>query len=623
MSSSRGLLDHVVALDVLLADVEQADRRALDALHRRGQRHAHHRELHELLGRAVDVGAEVEHRRARRRLGRQLRRRSPAGRCRAASSARSARSPSARRCCRRRRRPAPLPSLTRLIATRIDESFLLRSASAGGSCISTTSVAAWIVSRSSAGERSLASAARSGASRPDRDHPRVRGAARGTSSAAASVTAGPWSPPIASIGYRDRHGGTAWAAPPRPKTAAVAATGRSYSPGLGLDDLLAAVVAARADVVAPVRFAGHRLDGERGRGQRIVGAVHAALRRRLLVLLDCHGSLLSWVLRSQRVPVTAAPCRREPPSTPPASRTRMPSWRWLRPPRPCPLPRRRAIRLRAPRHERQRQQQLVLDQRHRVERRRPPARPRARGPRRRAARARARRARAAAASSAPRATETGCRQRWHVSGTAPAQRHFQRGPPGGVGIVPVIRQSMSAGSPPPASADRPPAASAAASTWPATTACCAATASPSKWPQLSLDDVLPASPPVERHRVRRARRRPPEPDGCLRAPPNRRRAVDQKRWIIPRDPSLVKKCPTKTTANPMPSAAGPAPPRPLVLASTSRYRRALLDAARAAVRRGGARRPTRRRSPAKRRRRPRCGWPKPRRAASPPTSRTR
>src|SRR5690606_41503299 len=57
---------------------------------------------------------------------------------------------------------------------------------------------------------------------------------------------------------------------------------------LGLDDFLAAVVAARADVVTQMRFAGGRLDGQRRIAQRIVRAMHAALRRRLLVLLDSH-----------------------------------------------------------------------------------------------------------------------------------------------------------------------------------------------------------------------------------------------------------------------------------------------------------------------------------------------
>ena len=63
LSSSAVCLDHVVALDVLLADIEKADRRPLDAFDRRGQRGAHHGKLDQLLRRAVHVGAEIEHRR--------------------------------------------------------------------------------------------------------------------------------------------------------------------------------------------------------------------------------------------------------------------------------------------------------------------------------------------------------------------------------------------------------------------------------------------------------------------------------------------------------------------------------------------------------------------------------
>ncbi len=57
-----GLLDHVAALDRLLADVEQADRRLFVAFDRGDQRAAHDRELQQMLGAAVDIGAEVEHR---------------------------------------------------------------------------------------------------------------------------------------------------------------------------------------------------------------------------------------------------------------------------------------------------------------------------------------------------------------------------------------------------------------------------------------------------------------------------------------------------------------------------------------------------------------------------------
>src|ERR1700752_1893252 len=56
-----------------------------------------------------------------------------------------------------------------------------------------------------------------------------------------------------------------------------------------LDDLLAAVVAARTDVVAPMYFSAHRFDGERRIGEEIVRAVHATLGCGFLVLLYSHG----------------------------------------------------------------------------------------------------------------------------------------------------------------------------------------------------------------------------------------------------------------------------------------------------------------------------------------------
>src|SRR5213593_2502374 len=44
--------------------------------------------------------------------------------------------------------------------------------------------------------------------------------------------------------------------------------------------------------MAQVHFPAHRLDAERRVGQKVVSAVHAALRRRFLVLLDSHVVLL-------------------------------------------------------------------------------------------------------------------------------------------------------------------------------------------------------------------------------------------------------------------------------------------------------------------------------------------
>src|ERR1700682_6384532 len=68
--------------------------------------------------------------------------------------------------------------------------------------------------------------------------------------------------------------------------------GAALRPGalfaLGLQYFLAAVMTARADVVAQVHLARGRLDGERRIHEEIVGAVHAALGRGFLVLLDGH-----------------------------------------------------------------------------------------------------------------------------------------------------------------------------------------------------------------------------------------------------------------------------------------------------------------------------------------------
>ncbi len=69
----RRLLDDIVALDVFLADVQQAYGGTLDAVDGGDQRASHDRELDELLGGAVDVGAQVE-RRGHAFARRQLRR---------------------------------------------------------------------------------------------------------------------------------------------------------------------------------------------------------------------------------------------------------------------------------------------------------------------------------------------------------------------------------------------------------------------------------------------------------------------------------------------------------------------------------------------------------------------
>ena len=57
---------------------------------------------------------------------------------------------------------------------------------------------------------------------------------------------------------------------------------------LGLENLAPTVEAVRADVVTQVRFASRRLDSQRRRDQKVVGAMHAALRRGFFVLLNSH-----------------------------------------------------------------------------------------------------------------------------------------------------------------------------------------------------------------------------------------------------------------------------------------------------------------------------------------------
>jgi hypothetical protein len=63
---------------------------------------------------------------------------------------------------------------------------------------------------------------------------------------------------------------------------------------LGLDNLLAAIEAVRADVMTQVQFACSRFHRQRRIRQEIVRPVHAALGRRFFVLLDCHDLLLKF-----------------------------------------------------------------------------------------------------------------------------------------------------------------------------------------------------------------------------------------------------------------------------------------------------------------------------------------
>ena len=63
---------------------------------------------------------------------------------------------------------------------------------------------------------------------------------------------------------------------------------------LGLGNLLATIDAGGRHVVAQMHFTGGRLDGQRGRHEEIVGTMHTALGRGLLVLLDSHETPFSY-----------------------------------------------------------------------------------------------------------------------------------------------------------------------------------------------------------------------------------------------------------------------------------------------------------------------------------------
>src|SRR5687768_497195 len=190
------------------------------------------------------------------------------------------------------------------MATRIEESFFLRSATSMASSMLTTSVAgttrarSWRKGSSAAGAPTRSSCASGCASRKWRH--------------AVSVTRGPWSPPMQSTarmvvmaptvgvnrpicGRRRDEGPAAPRGAAGPRDPVDAGSGVV----LGLHDLAAAIEARGADVVTQVRFARGGLHRDARRDQGIVRTVHAALGRRLLVLLDSHDGLLESVRRAQ------------------------------------------------------------------------------------------------------------------------------------------------------------------------------------------------------------------------------------------------------------------------------------------------------------------------------------
>src|SRR6478672_2090540 len=114
-------------------------------------------------------------------------------------------------------------------------------------------------------------------------------------STAGTVTCAPWSPPIQSMATVTSIGNPPLRAPTvvlvRPRTCNQKDKRFAGLLVFGLDDLLSAVIAGRADVVPEVDFPRSGFHRERRRAQMIVRAMHPSLRWRLLVLLNSHGVL--------------------------------------------------------------------------------------------------------------------------------------------------------------------------------------------------------------------------------------------------------------------------------------------------------------------------------------------
>src|SRR5579863_8478000 len=180
---------------------------------------------------------------------------------------------------------AARPSCTRLMATRIEESFLCRIASRGFSSMVTTWEAATIAARSrSAGappasSRSMSVASPMSSTLSCASSPSAR-------SAPATYSRGSESPLITSIAI----GSTLALCGPAQSGARGSALFLVFALGGLLDDALAAVEAIGRDAVTQMRLTGLRVGRQGGLGQTVVRAVHAAARRRLAAFLNGHGS---------------------------------------------------------------------------------------------------------------------------------------------------------------------------------------------------------------------------------------------------------------------------------------------------------------------------------------------
>jgi hypothetical protein len=194
-----GLAHLLVALLVLGADVEQADGGARRAVHGVVEGRAQDGELDQPLGVGADVGADVEHRRAARSVGQLATRagRSMSADMRRISLAIAIRAPVLPPLTQ----AAASPVFTASTAFHMLEPLPRRMAWAGFSSAPIT-LSVWRISTRPASAGSLASAPsgrlvavqQKRASRPSLTARAMAG----------TTTAGPWSPPMASIGDHQR-----------------------------------------------------------------------------------------------------------------------------------------------------------------------------------------------------------------------------------------------------------------------------------------------------------------------------------------------------------------------------------------------------------------------------------
>src|SRR5688572_14414589 len=179
------------------------------------------------------------------------------------------------------------PSLTRSMATRIEESLRLRMASRGCSDMPTTLAAGCTDTRARAAAGSDASAGSMTAGCPTRIRSRV-GSIESARKAPGMHSGAPLSPLITSTAMdamdwmRDQESRMATPTPGK------LLFGLDF--GRLLDDALAAIEAIGSDAVTQVSLTRLRIHRQRGLGQAIVRTMHTALGRGFTAFLNGHGT---------------------------------------------------------------------------------------------------------------------------------------------------------------------------------------------------------------------------------------------------------------------------------------------------------------------------------------------